>query len=804
MTQSRFPRPTRPAAALALTAALLAPACSGPASTGGGRWFGWFGRAAAGPQATMGLTEADPTVLANEHWILAPVDPTRPIDPLAPRWRHPPLDDLTSRAELDRPNLVPALEHPDPVVRTNAAIGLARWGDARAIAPLVEAVRNPALKTPQRSAAVEALSQLATPLPLASLRELAEQYSRTDGAPGIIYIPELHAELIRGLARHVDATQEPALDAALRVPNAEVRLAALVAWQRSAAPELPPTVVDLRADPDPRIRARVLALLADRRHPRLVELARSAVGDYELQVRLAAIAALGQGGTPEAVAALEKLLIHEPETIRAAAVAALAQAGAVERVLARADDPSWHVRKSVAAALARWPAPEHAALARGYLRDPSSEVRREALLVLEAWPLPLAGPVLLAGMEEEAYLTRRGSAEQLARRWPPARAFALDGPPESRLAQAEGLRQQWQAEFGGPAPIVLASATLPAAPSPRRPSAVPPERLDALERALQPLSHPALAPGNRAVALVPIQGFGPDLVDALEVLLVERGEVIPDAVWQEVLPRLAWEFAALEELRTANDADRQRAAQRLAARAAQEPLRPLLVARLAEVGVAQEDALIWRYLIETVDREQSEPAVRLAYAALSHPSPEVRRLACAWLGKRPDPRHARVLLPALDDPHITVVREAARAAAQPGMLSDPAPLERLLTRGDKIVRLDVARGLARLGVPSGPAALERLSYEPDAELRRQVAVAMGETGDPAFVASLMRLLDDSLGVKQAALDGLPKLVGFDAAATPPDAPPLSLVDRVGAWRRWWELEGRARFANPSGGLRATP
>ena len=39
----------------------------------------------------------------------------------------------------------------------------------------------------------------------------------------------------------------------------------------------------------------------------------------------------------------------------------------------------------------------------------------------------------------------------------------------------------------------------------------------------------------------------------------------------------------------------------------------------------------------------SEPAIRLAYAAISHPSPEVRRLACEHLAAHADPEHAAVL-----------------------------------------------------------------------------------------------------------------------------------------------------------------
>ena len=58
--------------------------------------------------------------------------------------------------------------------------------------------------------------------------------------PSSPYLPELHAELVRGLARRVDAGKEPRLAAALASPAPAVRVEALRAWAASRKRRPPP------------------------------------------------------------------------------------------------------------------------------------------------------------------------------------------------------------------------------------------------------------------------------------------------------------------------------------------------------------------------------------------------------------------------------------------------------------------------------------------------------------------------------------------------------------------------------------
>ena len=317
----------------------------------------------------------------------------------------------------------------DPVVATNAAIaatreaarkwerrsafqadkdGLERPSNNRAgtqppadcLSALTAAVRR-GFALPMRAAAVEALASIDGAATLAALRELCDQYGRP-GGPQSHYVPELHVELIRGLARHVDAADDPRCTAALRAPSPDVRLEALAAWSESRGKRgqspfagtarrvlrtngdcplfprrpLPVELTDLRAAGDYRVRAAALQVMAKHRHPQAEQYAADALRNNDLRMRTAAIVALGQLGGQKPQDALQGLLAkHQPERLRTEAVAALTKMGAKKPVLDAAGDESWRVRAKVAEALPAWPDAEAAVVAPRLLDDPSGEVQ---------------------------------------------------------------------------------------------------------------------------------------------------------------------------------------------------------------------------------------------------------------------------------------------------------------------------------------------------------------------------------------------------------------------------------------------
>ena len=752
------------------------------------------------PDSRPGHRSADDSreILARDGWIHAlrrqADDPihapplpeqlgTRP----ALRWRYPDLDNLIAGPEPPRADLRAALGDRDPIVATNAAIGLARLGDASGIEQLAEGVRTPKLKLPIRQAAAEALGRIVEPSPRESLEKLIDQYGQhgDQGQDAPTHpIPELHAELIRGLARHVDPADAPRFLEALGSPAVGVRRDALRAWSAGRRGTLPAEVVDLRADPDPRVRAAALACLARRRHPLAREYLVAALDDCDLQARIAAVAALGALGGNEARQALEQLLDDPGELIRAGAVAALAAAGAQRAVLEAAEDKSWRVRLEVARALAHQPTPAAAAVARQLIDDPSSAVQRQTIASVAGWPREQAGPILLAALDKPGYATRKEAARQLAVLWPAAAEFPVDGPPERRAEVLARLRSRLRDEIGRAGPEVPAAVAVePSTPS------VSPQTIAYVERLVGALSDPGVAEPARRQSIASLRTLGPELVAALEQLAVDRGEGLPEAVYRDVLPECAPVFHALDGLVSEDVAVRRRAARELARLAQRRPLGRLAAARLASLALVETDQLVWQSVLDAVAEDSSEPASRLACAAIRHPSPEVRRRACERLAAHGgfDRDHTTVLLEALQDENPLVVRAAVRALAAPGRIDDTEPIERLLLATDELVRLEAATGLCRLGDPSGPAALERLSYCGNHAVRRDVAVTMGEIGDPSFTPSLVRLLDDQHDVRTAALEALPKVVGHDVAEAA-SVSPSSFAERVAAWKRWHRHE----------------
>jgi HEAT repeat protein len=747
------------------------------------------------------VTAGDRKVLARSSdghgrsvWIRA-VQPLQE-DPAGPeyRWRYPALEELLARPPGRHPNWYGYLADKDPIVPTNAAIALARAGDDRGLGQLARAVQTPDINQPMRCAAAEALGRLDGPSAVPLLRELLDQYGRCAASAGSTYHAELHAELIRALARHVDPADDPRFVAALHSRAANVRLEGLRAWAEGRGGELPNDAVDLRADPDPRVRAAAVQALARRRHPQAHRYLAAALRDNELTVRTAAIAALGEVGGSEARPALQTLLEDQPEAIRAAAVSALAQSGAEQVVLGAAGDRSWRVRLKVAQALAAYADHDAAAVARQLLEDPSPVVQREVVVALAEWPLQRAGPILLDALGSRSLVTRQAAAEKLSARWPPAKDFPIDAPPERQAEALKELRGRFQGQFnpgGGtpPAPGAGDRLAIPAtaagcqgsasrAPtegwSGHRPATVSPRLLGRLELLVRQQDISALI------------DFGPGLVEGLEQLVFDRQQLLPEAIYREVLPRYAPAFAALDRLASADVLQRRDAAGKLAELARQRPLGRLAVARLAELAVAESDELVWQGVFSALADDASEPSIRLAYAAISHPSAEVRRRACEHLAAHPHPAHAKMLLPALEDQHEAVVCAAVRALGATGRLDDTEPLRWLLRTTSQDVRLETARALIRLGDPTGKAALERLAYSADPKVRYRAAVAMGETAESAFTPTLIRLLDDRPAVCRAALEGLPKVVGRDASASKEEQAPATTSERVRRWKQWFD------------------
>ena len=644
------------------------------------------------------------------------------------RWCHQTLEDLLSRPDLDRRAFRAALTDKDPVVAANAAIALARLGDASGETNLAAAVRSPELKMSIRAAAAEALATLGSASSVERLRELIDQYGNFKRKRESPYFSNLHAELVHGLAQHVDVAVESRLLDAIHSPDAGVRLVAIEAWaasgtgtSASGTGTLPREVAELAVDPDYRVRSVAMRLVARRRAPGAMQYLVGGLRDPRFQVRTAAIVGLGEFGGVEAEKHLRAELQDRSEAVRAAAVSALAVVGADQAVFRAADDKSWRVRAAVAEALPRYADAAGAALAKRLLDDPSVEVQQRVIASTAQWPLPRAGPILLAAMGKDGFMTRKNATGQLADHWAPAESFPFAAPQDRRDQQLRQLNQRFREELAS----VVATGVVAAG-------------------------------GGTGVSPVPRQKHGQDA-------RATRSQV----------------FEALDRLRSKDVEERRRAAGRIAILAADEPLGRLAIARLADLMAKEPDRLVWWSVLQAIATDGSEPANRLARAAIGHPSPEVRRRACEHMAAHPNPRHVEVLLPVLEDPSGPVVAAAVRAVAAAGRLDDTGPLEQLLVGPNELLHVEVAAALARLGNPRGNRELLRLAHSRDETVRRRVAEAMGVLANPMFTPTLIRLLDDRVSVRRAALASLPKVAGEDVA---PGA--TNTADRIELWKQW--------------------
>ena len=278
---------------------------------------------------------------------------------------------------------------------------------------------------------------------------------------------------------------------------------------------------------------------------------------------------------------------------------------------------------------------------------------------------------------------------------------------------------------------------------------------------------------------VRLRGLGPVLIPALEEIVRDGAELIHDDVYQRILPSLDEDFADLLDLQSEDIDLRRRASDRISERAAQRPLTWLALGRLAEVCVGEMDAIVWKNILEAIRHDTTQPTVRLAVVALSHPDAEIRVQGCAYFQRHPQPDSPLLLMPSLADQNESVVLAAVRALRDGPSVQAHQPLQQLLAAPNKRLRVEAATTLAAMQSAHGVAALERLSYDEDEAARCMVAAAMGELGDPQFSATLIRLLDDRASVRNAALHSLPQVSGHEIDDD--SNPSIS----VAHWKAWY-------------------
>ena len=707
------------------------------------------------------------------------------------RWQHAGLDQLLRRSSADGQDWLKLLNHADRVVAVNAAIALARQDQADGVDRLMRAVRDVEAKMPLRLAAAEALgAHKSEVLQTAASTLLGEFGAFEKSTRG--YVPELHAELVTSLARHVDAGADPHFAQALRSPAPEVRSAALRAWSQSRAGALPEIVSDLLYDPNARVRIEALNALVARQPEMAQEFVTRTLHDHELSVRLAAVAALGKLGSPQAIVELRTLLEDRAELIRSAAVSALADAGELAVAQEAVDDASWRVRETLARQLATQVDGSADGTVRRLLEDASPQVQQQTIAALAHWPIERAAPLLLAAVESASYVARRDSIAILAQHVPSARDFPVDAPAERRREAFAVLEQACLIQLGSLGRIHSAlTASL------RRSTAVSSEQLEQAALWVETLRMPRRI-ARQKCSINSLNEAA--LVPTLAVLVVDRNVVLPELLYRDLLPRHDPEFELLRQLQSTDRDQRRRTAYQLMARRDEDNLSDLALQRLVELMLHEPDEVVWRSVFETLAADPRKAVAELAYAGLSHPADDVRVRACDHLSHYPAAEHASRLVPSLADDNRLVVLAAARAlGAGPPAAADP--LVQLLATRDRELHLEVARTLVRWGDDRGRDALERLAYDADIKVKQRAIELMGEFPDQAHLGTLIAQLDASPSLRRAALQGLQRTVKEDHGQSS-EGQPLNAPEQAARWKAWWQQQLAAGLVEPTGhGLR---
>ena len=524
------------------------------------------------------------------------------------RWHHDRLDELPADVSAARRLLSRVLGEDDRRAADTAAIGLARLGERSLDDRLGRIARSAERSLPMRRAAIETLGLAADGAESAKhiVDALLAQFGRFDGDDRTGYIPALHAESIAARARHVPPQDESRFLAALASPADEVRIAALQALAKSGPGHLPAQIDSLIDDQQSQVRIAALQAVAGCQQSTALPRVLAAAKDRDLPVRLEAIRTLGALGGDQARAALTDILASQSEHPRAAAVEALAQAGDLTSVLAVASDPSWRVRRQVAATLGQHPDPRSKEILRVLLQDRSVEVAVAAVESLAQWPLESGLPLLLEAAASQTPRISHAATRQLSQRCDAAQGLEQTTSHQQLREQLARLQQQLATQSNETAREALA-----------REEAVSQEQDGPNDSGQQ------LATFDSQLAAV-------------------------DQLGQPDLPR------------------RREAAKALARMAAQHPLEPQALKRLATAVTTETDTEVWRSVLETIAAQDSPPACDLAYAAATSASPDIRRRACQYMHRHGSPQHALVLLGLLEDTDIAVVRQRSRRWGRAG------------------------------------------------------------------------------------------------------------------------------------------
>lgn len=750
------------------------------------------------------------------------------------RWTYPGLEDSANADAISSAKL----RDGNAIVRANTAIFLAHRSDAFGFETLLKTIDNESLRDSTRCAAAHALGLIEHPRAIEEIRNRVDEHlpridegtrqaNPTDEDGNAIFdengkkvaylaeggreMPEILAELLYALSRHVPVVSDPrfAQAAASPLKNRLVQRAVAETWceytlsrlKRGPLPSddassLPAAVIAMRFSPDQQTRICAMRLVGWWNPQNSLHILQQGTMDTSPQVQEAAHAALGAIGSEAALSMLKAAMGKQGELYRTHGVVGYAIAGCEDEVLKAAEDGSWRVRMEVAESLRLFDSPEARSIAARLLEDPCPQVQVAAVESIAQWPFEKSAPMLFDAMHSASAKTRIVATTRLGEHWPGTipgknpgeerhlvREFPAQGLAEERRLAMEELEPLFMAQVGHGGAFDMAEAALLAQGADGQPT---PEMLARVQQQLERLQ--SIDTVDQADAAAALAEMGPSLTHALEHLFFNERRPLPEAVYTTVLPKTDPLFDIVDRLTMTDVSLRRKASRELVDWSRTKRFSRLALHRISILCLHETDSLIWTYYLAAIRYDARPEALSIAYTALESTSDDLKCRACEYLESCPDTAHEPYLAAVLEDRTAPVVRAAVRAMGAMPEIQDRRPLQGLLTSTNDGIRAETAIVLALHGDAEAKRLLPALAYCPDEHIQKRVAEVMGRLGDPQYTATLIRLLDGRDFVRRAALESLPLVVGHDWGE-PPVGVQSTTTRRIDQWKTWYARSG---------------
>lgn len=638
-------------------------------------------------------------------------------------------------------------------------------------------------------------------------------------------------ELYRGLARFLPPAEIPSLELALNLNDSKttlpksLRRAAMDAclihglWfyadqnpyalkdrsqiqpQEFEPSVWPANIMQARWDSDAVMRWNFGFWAALIRHPETEAILTSQLRDADLLVQNKAIEHLGILGTDKALEILQEQAKRPQDSSRISAAIGLVPWG-VQYLAPLKDDTSSSVRRTVAEGLSNTASAEVALLLRSFINDRNSEVQLTVIDSVSQWPDALAIPLLLEGIQEGTFKTRRKSIMQLIDRTGSGGSISIEAPKAERIA---AIRELVRTEHlpGGLGNQLMEQGI-------QRNNEVDPSRMAEIQAYFHELINQPQNSTQYHEAYQELAHLSANEVSVLEKLILETSIELPGEIYAKLLPKLDPSYSALNDLASDHISDRRKAAQQLLVNSQNVSLSPIIVKRLRTLMTHEQDRLVWRIVMASVAQDNYEETAQLALLAINHNWPDIRILGCEYLGSHGLPQYAKWLLPLLHDKNRSVQLAAINAIGHchnpiaiqglnhspPGQNPSPS-LRSLMTHSNQRIRFQTIAALSRLGDIEGMQEMVRLTSDKLNSNRINAVREMGDSGQTRFVEPLVQLAwtERNQSTLKEIFSSLEKLV--PASEQPADlTPQMKQSEQAEIWMNWWQTQ----HAGPSSRL----